>query len=879
MGARASALCKVPGQPNKNRFVVAIVRAPFVSALFCFALTLLFAIVGIKYAIDNEFVSRDSSNYDIHDIRSKRVDSLKVANDEYFGQDFKIDEEYSEEGDILLVYYESHTDNAFTAEGVAAMKKIDEMVTNDPKFETYCERKYSTTEMGNWTCEESLTPYKMFHSRVPPSVIDESLFATIPDLGSTSDCAMTQLMVGEAPAAAAMANMTIPACISPTALAALDRMASTECTSIPAADMLNAKKLMLQISYYHWGCKAWYIFDLSNDELTAIDPTLKGYRDTCFAALPALTGGWDGSSTNSQDIAETLKIASKIMLVPSFKFTVDFFMDKNFGPTNLKSKYTRSIVRFRNMDDDGSEEMGDWFIDNFKAPLNEMSTDKAVGLDVLYFATPVLLEEFLNMLTRDGLLALMSMVFVFCWIWGQTGSLFIAIAGMTEILFSIPLALFTYRIILGLDYFGGINLMGLYIVMGIGADDIFVFVDAWKQSAYEGPDVLVDLETRMSFVYGRAGYAMLITSATTCFAFVATSLSPLVEVQSFGIFAALVILMDYLMVITWFTACMVIYHNHLEMKANCLCLPCCAPNVCCSKPGIQGAADARPPSPEGSNPSRVVPAAAPLSPDASTAPVQQMQITVPENVKPGDTISVNTGSGQLPIVVPADKNPGDLIIITIPVNPAQVAVSIDAAPREGSGMCCPSIQTKCPSFISTVTAFIASVAILMYTANSVSKLEPFLPQEIVGLFVGCILLTVLVAVLYVDPHFDGFCVHCNKICASLTADQRSTAVHRRNQQNNANPTKRVVETFMEYKYGPWLAQQKNRLLIFGFFLVVVIVWAVFASNIGPTTRSDQWFREDHKFQRIFDIGENEFGTSNEDNPTTVYIAYGIDTIE
>jgi hypothetical protein len=75
---------------------------------------------------------------------------------------------------------------------------------------------------------------------------------------------------------------------------------------------------------------------------------------------------------------------------------------------------------------------------------------------------------------------------------------------------------------------------GVYIVMGIGADDIFVFVDAWKQSAYEGPDVLVDLETRMSFVYSRAGYAMLITSTTTCFAFIATALSPLVEVQSFG---------------------------------------------------------------------------------------------------------------------------------------------------------------------------------------------------------------------------------------------------------------------------------------------------------------------------------------------------------
>ena len=76
---------------------------------------------------------------------------------------------------------------------------------------------------------------------------------------------------------------------------------------------------------------------------------------------------------------------------------------------------------------------------------------------------------------------------------------------------------------------------------------------------------------------------MLITSLTTMAAFIATAFSPLVEVQSFGIFAALVIWCDYLMIITWFTACVVIYHNYFETKATICCMPCCLPNVCCSK--------------------------------------------------------------------------------------------------------------------------------------------------------------------------------------------------------------------------------------------------------------------------------------------------------
>ena len=32
--------------------------------------------------------------------------------------------------------------------------------------------------------------------------------------------------------------------------------------------------------------------------------------------------------------------------------------------------------------------------------------------------------------------------------------------------------------------------LALYIILAIGADDVFVFMDAWKQSFYAGPKVL-----------------------------------------------------------------------------------------------------------------------------------------------------------------------------------------------------------------------------------------------------------------------------------------------------------------------------------------------------------------------------------------------------
>ena len=75
--------------------------------------------------------------------------------------------------------------------------------------------------------------------------------------------------------------------------------------------------------------------------------------------------------------------------------------------------------------------------------------------------------------------------------------------------------------------------LSLYIILAIGADDVFVFMDAWKQSYYMGPEINASLATRMAYVYRRAGLAMLITSFTTAFAFFFAAITaPIAQIQS-----------------------------------------------------------------------------------------------------------------------------------------------------------------------------------------------------------------------------------------------------------------------------------------------------------------------------------------------------------
>jgi hypothetical protein len=202
--------------------------------------------------------------------------------------------------------------------------------------------------------------------------------------------------------------------------------------------------------------------------------------------------------------------------------------------------------------------------------------------------------------------AIIPIVLIFLMVWMHTGSLLLAVATLAEQILSFTSAIFFTACVLQIEWLAFQQVLAIYIVLAIGADDVFVFMDAWKQSFYAGPDVNKDLVTRLSWVYRRAGLAMLITSLTTCASFIATAASSsMPDLQNFGIFTALVssvvylhshtlpvfkaspppvfiqpsslqvIFIDYLLVMTWMCAAVVIWHNHLEMKPG-LCCACCA---------------------------------------------------------------------------------------------------------------------------------------------------------------------------------------------------------------------------------------------------------------------------------------------------------------
>ena len=304
-----------------------------------------------------------------------------------------------------------------------------------------------------------------------------------------------------------------------------------------------------------------------------------------------------------KDTAKVLRVVAAIrgnfVLNQILGGMINFYFDKEFSSNNLKSRYTRSTYSygaplkygsppFLNADDrtkDQEDLFVTWFYNDAKLQdsYDEHNPQLWATVEPTGFLPPLLLSMLVDLLVKDGLMALAPLVVVFLIVWLQTRSLFIAILTVTECILSFTASVMI-MFYMGIQWMAFEQFLGIYIVLAIGADDVFVFMDAYKQSFYMGPKVNKDLVTRMSWVYRRAGLAMLITSLTTACAFVTTAMSaPIPTLQLFGIFAACVILFDYLLVMTFLCAGVVIYHNYFETKPGlcCACCQCGPPDSTC----------------------------------------------------------------------------------------------------------------------------------------------------------------------------------------------------------------------------------------------------------------------------------------------------------
>jgi hypothetical protein len=268
--------------------------------------------------------------------------------------------------------------------------------------------------------------------------------------------------------------------------------------------------------------------------------------------------------------------------------------DSLFEP---RSKYIKTLLPFgvplagfSSICDRWAEQQAriDQFIRTLVAELGrwERTADTA-GFRVLYHGPGSMTNEYYEALVADLPLIIASFLFLLGYTAFYCGSWSVAVMGVSTIALSFPLTLGCYRIFCGIEQLGVIHFVSAWIVLGVGADDIFVFMDTWKQSesliidtASKGEglhrnlnteerdpsSIVAALELRMSWVVREAAYAMLVTTGTTAAAFFGTALSRVRAVREFGLFMGIIVVLNYVLVLTFFAATLIYRYKCQQMR-------------------------------------------------------------------------------------------------------------------------------------------------------------------------------------------------------------------------------------------------------------------------------------------------------------------------
>ncbi|CAH1792031.1 unnamed protein product [Owenia fusiformis] len=264
----------------------------------------------------------------------------------------------------------------------------------------------------------------------------------------------------------------------------------------------------------------------------------------------------------------------------SFRFFLGSKSEVNFTKNVASSEITRSqmsfgypMKRINNDTEDYDSHYRVWRSWAYKSvfPLLTDRFENGVGnsspLKFFFENSGLYWREAFDTILEDWKFLIGSFAFIFVFMWIQTGSLWITGFGILSIITSFVGANLIYNVVLNFKFFGIFNVLALFIVLGVGADDIFIFTDAWKYTARQSyPSV----EHRLSACYKRASVAMCVTSLTTMVAFLVSAFSPLLAISSFGAFAATTIFVNYCSVIVFFPTVIVVHHLYFE-KNNCLC--------------------------------------------------------------------------------------------------------------------------------------------------------------------------------------------------------------------------------------------------------------------------------------------------------------------
>ena len=127
----------------------------------------------------------------------------------------------------------------------------------------------------------------------------------------------------------------------------------------------------------------------------------------------------------------------------------------------------------------------------------------------------------------------------------------------------LPILFAFYYYLFQITFFSQLHILTSFLVLGFGADNVFVLADSWRLF-HKDPKFNSNTFTNLLPAYKQAFSAISNTFLTTDMAFVSTSVSPIMPISTFILYAAVVILVNYLYVIFFMPSAVMIQYYYFS---------------------------------------------------------------------------------------------------------------------------------------------------------------------------------------------------------------------------------------------------------------------------------------------------------------------------
>ncbi|XP_051909289.1 protein dispatched homolog 1 [Hippocampus zosterae] len=240
-----------------------------------------------------------------------------------------------------------------------------------------------------------------------------------------------------------------------------------------------------------------------------------------------------------------------------------FLVDKDFlSPKSLEFPPPVLMHSMLFSPTEKGESMMNIYLDNFEKWNSSDGVTTVTGIE--FGIKHDLFQDYLLTDTVYPAIAIAIVLLVMC---VYTRSVFITLMTIIAIISSLIVSYFLYRLVFNFEFFPFMNLTALIILVGIGADDAFVLCDVWNYTKFDKPRA--ELAEAVGVTLRHAALSMFVTSFTTAAAFYANYVSNITAIRCFGVYAGTAILVNYVLMVTWLPAVVVLHERYLPSALPC----------------------------------------------------------------------------------------------------------------------------------------------------------------------------------------------------------------------------------------------------------------------------------------------------------------------